>query len=80
LKALVAHIAKGLCSHPESVTIEETESPDGGLALTLRVHQGDLPAIIGRNGRIIRAIRALMAIRAAKCGVKATLSLDSGEG
>jgi predicted RNA-binding protein YlqC (UPF0109 family) len=77
LRDLVGHLARGLSSHPGSIRLEGRDEPDGTLGLTLGVHPDDLTALIGRNGRVIRAIRALMAISSAKSGRRASLSIDA---
>jgi predicted RNA-binding protein YlqC (UPF0109 family) len=80
LKGLILYLAGSLSAHPEEASLEESPLPDGSTELRLSVHPEDLPALIGRNGRTIRAIRALMAIGSAKSGRRAVLSLDAPGG
>lgn len=65
MEDLLAFIAKGLVDEPEEVSVESFEE-DGALVLELRVAEEDTGKVIGRNGRTVQAIRAVM--RA--CGAK----------
>ena len=65
MQDLLAYIAKGLVDRPEDVTVESFEE-DGALVLELHVAEDDTGKVIGRNGRTVNAIRAVM--RA--CGTK----------
>jgi hypothetical protein len=55
---LLEHLAKRLVDDPGSVRVEEVEH-GGELILRLHVAQADLGKVIGRQGRIARALRAL---------------------
>ena len=66
MKELLEYIAKSLVEHPESVTVEQSERPDGEVVLALRVAAGDMGMIIGRQGRVAREIRTLMRAAAAR--------------
>lgn len=59
MKDLVLHIAKGLVTKPDDVTVtaEETEE---GLQLKLSVAQEDMGKVIGRSGRTARDIRTVL--------------------
>ena len=56
---LVAEIARRLVDDPDAVRVEEAEE-DGALVLHLFVAQDDLGKVIGRQGRIARALRTLV--------------------
>lgn len=56
---LVAEIARRLVDDPESVRVESAEE-DGALVLHLFVAPDDLGKVIGRQGRIARALRTLV--------------------
>ena len=58
-KALVEQIAKALVSDPEEVSVESFDE-DGETVLELRVSPQSVGKIIGRSGRTVRAIRALV--------------------
>ena len=56
---LLAYLARELVDDPEAVRVE-TEERDGALILVLHVAQDDLGKVIGRGGRIVRALRTVM--------------------
>ena len=59
MKELLEVIAKKLVDNPGAVSV--TESPaDKGVVLELRVAQADMGKVIGKQGRIARAIRTLV--------------------
>jgi uncharacterized protein len=70
---LLEHLAKRLVDQPQSVRVEEVER-DGELVLRLYVAQEDLGKVIGRQGRIARALRALT--RAASAAQHRRVVLD----
>ncbi|MDQ3874304.1 MAG: KH domain-containing protein [Actinomycetota bacterium] len=55
---LMAEIARRLVDHPDAVRVETAEE-DGDLVLELHVAEDDRGKVIGRNGRIARALRTL---------------------
>ena len=62
MQELLLFIARSLVENPEQVTVTVTES-DEAITLTLSVAQEDMGKVIGRQGRIAKAIRTV--IRAA---------------
>ena len=65
MKELVEVIAKALVDFPEEVAVTETEN-DKTLVLELHVAQADMGKVIGKQGRIAKAIRAVVKAAAAK--------------
>ena len=59
MKELVEVIAKALVDFPEEVAVTETEN-DKTLVLELHVAQADMGKVIGKQGRIAKAIRAVV--------------------
>lgn len=59
MKELVELIAQSLVDHPDEVTVKEFEG-DQKTVLELRVGDGDLGKVIGRQGRTARAIRTIL--------------------
>jgi uncharacterized protein len=57
--ALVDYLARRLVESPDAVTVDEAEE-DGALVIRLRVAEEDLGRVIGRGGRIARALRTLV--------------------
>lgn len=65
MKELVEIIAKSLVDYPEEVTVTETES-EKAIVLELRVAQSDMGKVIGKQGRIAKAIRSVVKAAASK--------------
>jgi predicted RNA-binding protein YlqC (UPF0109 family) len=71
---LVVYLARQLVDQPEAVVVEEVER-DGALVLQLRVAQDDVGKVIGRGGRIIRALRTVVRASAARAGRRVLLEV-----
>lgn len=56
---LVKYIAQSLVEHPESVEVVEKDGPES-IVLELHVAPEDMGKVIGRQGRIAKAIRTLV--------------------
>ncbi len=67
LHDLVAFIAKALVEDPAAVEVRVRED-DRALVVELRVAPGDMGKVIGRGGRIARAMRAVVKAAAFKSG------------
>lgn len=59
MKELIELIAKSLVDSPSEVMVKELEG-DQTTVLELRVAEGDLGKVIGRQGRTARAIRTIL--------------------
>jgi predicted RNA-binding protein YlqC (UPF0109 family) len=57
---LLAELARRLVDEPASVRVEQAEGEDGALVLRLRVAESDVGKVIGRQGRIARALRSVV--------------------
>lgn len=65
MKALVEVITKSLVDHPEEVVI--TEKNEGkAIVIEIKVADSDMGKVIGKQGRIAKAIRAVVKAAAAK--------------
>ncbi len=60
MKELLLVIAKALVDHPDDVTVTEVEKEAGEITLELRVHEDDMGKVIGKQGRIAKAMRTVM--------------------
>ena len=65
MKELVEVMAKALVEHPEEVTVTETEK-DGEIVIELKVAPSDMGKVIGKQGRIAKAIRSVVKAAASK--------------
>ncbi|MFH5835721.1 MAG: KH domain-containing protein [Clostridia bacterium] len=59
MKELVEFIAKELVDHPEEVSVTEVDN-DSSLTLELRVNAEDMGKVIGKQGKIAKAIRTVV--------------------
>ncbi len=75
MKELVEHIAKSLVENPGAVVVTETEE-EGRIELFLQVAPTDMGKVIGKQGRIAKAIRSVLKAAATKEGKKCTLKID----
>ena len=67
MKAFLEYVARSLVDDPDAVVVDLVESDDE-VTLTLKVGEGDMGRIIGRDGRIANAIRSLLRVMAARDG------------
>lgn len=67
MEDLLTYVAKGLVDRPADVTVESFEEDDA-LVLELHVADVDTGKVIGRSGRTVDAIRAVMRACGAKHG------------
>ncbi len=77
MKALVDWITRSLVDHPEAVEIRELDGPHGTM-LEVRVSPDDLGKVIGRGGRVIKAIRTLARAAATRSGKRVTVEIVRG--
>ena len=74
MKELLLYMAKNLVDDPEAVTVTEIEDEDGKV-LELRVAEGDMGKVIGRQGRIAKEIRVLMRSAAQRAGKRINVEI-----
>lgn len=61
MEELIEYIAKSLVDDPTAVKVRRRDT-GGTVILELRVGQGDAGRIIGKNGRVANAVRALLSV------------------
>lgn len=59
MEELLTYLARNLVDRPDEVRVERTER-DGAVVLRLHVAEEDIGKVIGRQGRIARALRTLV--------------------
>ncbi|MFH0914662.1 MAG: KH domain-containing protein [Chloroflexota bacterium] len=74
MKELIEYIARSIVNAPDSVKVTEETNEDGTL-LKLQVADDDKGRVIGKQGRVARAMRTLIRVKAAKKGERATLEI-----
>ena len=72
---LVAELARRLVDEPEAVRVEEIEEDDGTLVLELHVAEGDIGKVIGRQGRLVRALRTIVRAGGVEAGRRLQLEI-----
>ncbi len=74
MKELVEVIAKALVDYPEKVEVVETKEKDN-IILKLKVADEDMGKVIGKQGRIAKAIRTVIKASATKDDKHVTLEI-----
>ncbi len=74
MEELVAYLARALVDHPDEVRVERTERDDAVL-LRLHVASDDLGKVIGRQGRLVRALRTVVRAGGSKRGERVLLEI-----
>ena len=75
MKELVEHMAKSLVTNPQAVEVIAKENGDN-LELNLKVAAEDMGKVIGKQGRIAKAMRVVLKAVAAREGKKCNLEID----
>ena len=75
MKELVEVIAKALVEHPDEVTVTQKEE---GKHITVELHvaASDMGKVIGKQGRIAKALRTIMRAGAAKNNIKVSVTIE----
>ena len=77
MKELLKNIAAGLVKDPEAVSVTADETNDEGVTVYhLHVAEDDMGRVIGKQGRIAKAIRTVMRAAANRSGEKISVEID----
>jgi predicted RNA-binding protein YlqC (UPF0109 family) len=71
---LLEHLARQLVDDPDAVSVEEVRQ-EGATVLQLRVAADDVGKVIGRQGRIARALRAIVRASGARSHRRVVLEI-----
>lgn len=74
MKEILADLVCAIVDHPDDVVVTEEENK-GEVTLTLQVHADDMGMVIGRHGRIAKAIRSVMKSVAGTCGKRVNVDI-----
>ncbi len=74
MKELLTYIIQNLVDHPDEVSVTEREAA-GETVFEVRVADGDMGKVIGRQGRIIKEVRILMKAVAQRKGKKVSVEV-----
>lgn len=77
MKELLISITKGLVEEPDAVTVDVDEANEEGVVVYhLHVAQGDMGRVIGKQGRIAKAIRVVMRAAATRSDERISIDID----
>lgn len=76
LKETLANIARAIVDNPEEVTVITAEEDETHIKLQLSVAPSDMGKVIGKHGKIAKAIRQLMKAAANGSGKKVTVDIE----
>ena len=74
MKELMTYIVQNLVEKPDEVSVTEREA-NGETVFEVRVADGDMGKVIGRQGRIVKEIRILMKAVAQRKGKKVSVEI-----
>ena len=74
MKELLTYIVQNLVEKPDEVSVTEREA-NGETVFEVRVADGDMGKVIGRQGRIVKEIRILMMAVAQRKGKKVSVEI-----
>lgn len=75
MKELLLHLTRQLVDKPDEVSSDWTEE-DGTVKVLLKVAEEDKGKIIGKQGKVIRALREVVSAVAAKTNKKVLIDLQ----
>lgn len=78
MKEFLDYAARALVDNPDAVSVEVDEGEEE-VALTLSVDEADMGKVIGRDGRIAKALRSLLRVMAMRDGRHVELEIVANE-
>lgn len=76
MKEMLEYIVKSIVDNKEEVKIGESINEAGEIILKVSVSESDMGKIIGKEGKVIKAIRTIIRILAIKEGKRVTVDLE----
>jgi predicted RNA-binding protein YlqC (UPF0109 family) len=76
---LLEYLARGLVDEPDAVRVERTEREDGVIVLMLHVAPGEVGKVIGRQGRLVRAMRTVVRAAATRSRERVSVEIAQSE-
>ncbi len=73
---LVKYIVSNLVDFPDKISLSESTDETNTIIIHLQVDPQDMGRVIGKNGKIISAVRELIRVKAVKQNKKVRLILD----
>ena len=75
MKEVLEIIAKALVDNPDMVNITEVKNEDNSITLELRVAENDMGKVIGKQGRIAKALRTVVKAAASRENKKVSVDI-----
>ncbi len=75
MRDFLEYLVKNIVDTPDNVVVDESEDEFGNVILSITVDPTDMGKIIGKEGRIIKAVRDLVKILAVKANRRVNVSL-----
>ena len=75
MKESLTYIVQNLVDKPDEVSVTERKSSSGEIVYEVRVGEGDMGKVIGRQGKIVKQIRILMRAVAQRKGKKVSVDI-----
>ncbi len=75
MKQLIEYIVSNLVNHPEDVIVEEQSTDDDLILINIQVNPEDIGRVIGKSGKVIKAIRQITRIAAIQKGIRVRVDL-----
>ena len=75
MKEVLEIIAKALVDNPDMVNIIEVNNEDNSITLELRVAESDMGKVIGKQGRIAKALRTVVKAAASRENKKVSVDI-----
>ena len=76
MQKLIEYIAQSLVDEPEAVQVREIRNDHNALALELHVASDDFGKVIGRQGRVAKAMRTLLRAGGTRDGRHTSLEIQ----
>ena len=76
MKDLVLYVAQSLVDNPQAVQVRQIEG-SRSIIIKLAVAPEDMGKVIGKQGKIAKALRTLLTVASAREGKRATLEIQS---
>jgi len=76
MEELLVSIAQGLVEDPSAVNVTKEESENGSVIYHLHVAENDMGRVIGKQGKIAKAIRTVMRAVATRQNTRVVVEID----
>ena len=76
MKNLLHYLLTQITDFPDDVKVVETIAIDGVITLTATVNSADMGRVIGKEGRVINAIRSLVKVKAIRADKRIQINLQ----